>query len=683
LTDQTREQIYAAERSKRYRARFPDRDKSRVRQDRRIGDRHIRVRKCDMPFSGVDGEGGGVDELGRQNFLLLRAGDRELYTGKHLSTNECLEFLCGIDPDKISVGFYFNYDATMILRDLPKERLDRLFAPWSDEKEAKQRQMFWTWYGEYGIKFLPRQFLSVCRSQFHPVTGFSIPVNGSIRTIYETGGFFQGTFVKQLRDFAIGTIEQQELIANTKNDRSDFIEMTPEIRYYNKLECDLLADLMEQFRTNCYEADISPRTWNGAGKLAGALHKANNTPTKKVVWELVPKQCLYMAHDAYYGGRFEVTRIGQIEGPIYEYDISSAYPDAMRGLPCLLHGRWKPHSAKGPSSRATFAISVVHFKHPTNGFLFGLPIRQKKGSIQWPAQGNGTYWSCEIESAKRLGAKITYVKGWEYECKCDCHLFDWVEQLFIYRKSLGKSGRGYPIKLGINSLYGLLAQRVGSPKFGNFLWAGLITARCRSKLNQAIAQSPKDICMIATDGIYSKAPLDLPLTDRLGDWEQTVYEDGIFIVKPGLWWAGEKTKTRGVAKSSVVAGKELFLKEWDQFVHTPGRRTDGAFGAPIIPVKVNLFTGLKLANARGKPETAGKWISDDRMISFDWSNKRRGAGHTFEGLAAVTKPYLGGKDVWTVTYSNDMEAVHLSDIASEEMADLPDATTAEQLILGN
>jgi hypothetical protein len=31
------------------------------------------------PFVGVDGEGGGTDELGRQNYLLLRAGDELLF----------------------------------------------------------------------------------------------------------------------------------------------------------------------------------------------------------------------------------------------------------------------------------------------------------------------------------------------------------------------------------------------------------------------------------------------------------------------------------------------------------------------------------------------------------------------------------------------------------------------------
>ncbi len=48
-----------------------------------------------------------------------------------------------------------------------------------------------------------------------------------------------------------------------------------------------------------------------------------------------------LANMAYYGGRFEITRTGLLDQPVYEYDIGSAYPDGMRYLPCLEHGRWE------------------------------------------------------------------------------------------------------------------------------------------------------------------------------------------------------------------------------------------------------------------------------------------------------------------------------------------------------
>src|SRR6185436_13148937 len=81
------------------------------------------------PFTGCDGEGAGTDELGRQLYLLFRMGDRELFTGSHLSTEELLDFICDHPADEILVGFAFGYDVTMMLRDLDRERLNRLFEP--------------------------------------------------------------------------------------------------------------------------------------------------------------------------------------------------------------------------------------------------------------------------------------------------------------------------------------------------------------------------------------------------------------------------------------------------------------------------------------------------------------------------------------------------------------------------
>jgi hypothetical protein len=57
------------------------------------------------PFVGCDGEGAGADELGRQLYLLFRMGERELFTGSHLSTEELLDFICDHPPGDISVSY--------------------------------------------------------------------------------------------------------------------------------------------------------------------------------------------------------------------------------------------------------------------------------------------------------------------------------------------------------------------------------------------------------------------------------------------------------------------------------------------------------------------------------------------------------------------------------------------------
>lgn len=594
------------------------------------------------PFTGCDGEGAGTDEKGRQLYMLFRMGERELFTGEPLSSEELLDFICDHSSDEILVGFSFGYDVTMILRDVPPEQQKRLFEP-KDMGSGKSR---YTWFKQFDIEYLPKQYFRVRRMKWtldKEGNKRRVP-DGSARTIFETFGFFQKSFVKVIHEFEVGTKEGRALIVANKERRGDFTEMTQEEREYCKLECEYLAELMERLREYCDAAAIKPRTWNGAGKLASALHRREHTPRADgPELQAIPKGVLDFANMAYYGGRFEITRTGLIGSKVYEYDIRSAYPDAMRKLPCLAHGRWRKVSFSGckelDSKADALFVASVKFNHGDcgHGQMCGLPIRSREGHLYWPLEGAGVYWSPEIEAAKQLGALIEYREGWIYEKNCDCYAFDWVEPLFDYRRSIGSKGPGYPIKLAINSLYGKLAQRKGAGAYANMVWAGLITAHTRAKLMSAAALAPGRIVMAATDGIYSLDPLPLDIGERLGQWECEEL-DGLFIVQPGLYWSPEKRKRkgRGLPGSFFEQGglTERFEYEWSNYL------ANSASDFPSVAVPITNFIGLKLALSRGDPDSAGQWRAETRNISFDYRNKRE--GHCIEGNAFLTAPRPGG-----------------------------------------
>jgi len=564
-------------------------------------------------------------------------GDRELFTGSHLSTEELLDFICDEPAGSILVGFAFGYDVTMILRDLPPRQQAKLF----EEKEVGEGRSRYVWYKGFDIEYLPKQYFRVRRAIVHrDATGKESrrPVAGSSRTIYETFGFFQKSFLNTIKSFAVGTSEQIRSIAENKARRSSFTEIDDEERAYCRLECELLGELMERLREYCYAAGIRPTSWNGAGKLASGLHKLHLTPTGHDVGFSTPSEVFDFANMAYYGGRFEVTRTGLIGQKVYEYDIRSAYPDKMRQLPCLVHGKWRRASAGDISSHRGLYIASCTFKHPDNGRaqMCGFPLRSQEGHLYWPRQGGGVYWSVEIESTRKLGAKITIKGGWIFEAGCDCQPFDWIEPLFDYRRTIGSQGAGYPIKLGINALYGTLAQRVGRGRYTNMIWAGLITAMTRAQLNEAIALNPGRILMVATDALYSLDPLPLECGDKLGQWEGAELED-LFLVQPGLYWSPDKRKkkSRGLPGKFFEEGgrTEEFERRWKHW------RDYASEEFPCVDVPLQSFVGLKIALARGKPETAGKWVDEIRSISFDYRNKRD--GHAWEGDAIVTGPKQG------------------------------------------
>lgn len=122
-----RERVRKREARKRRTPEQREREKVRERS---------RDRKKLRPFMAIDGEGGGTDELGRQNYLLMVASgatageERILHQGgKPLSVRDCLEFLLSLPANHTFVGYGLGYDATQILRGIKPPTLRRILNP--------------------------------------------------------------------------------------------------------------------------------------------------------------------------------------------------------------------------------------------------------------------------------------------------------------------------------------------------------------------------------------------------------------------------------------------------------------------------------------------------------------------------------------------------------------------------
>jgi hypothetical protein len=609
-----------------------------------------RSRKKVRSFMAIDGEGGGTDALDRQNYLLMVAagvaGEEHVLhrDGKPLTIRDCLEFLLSLPREPILVGYGFGYDITQILRAIKESTLRQILNP----RQGKNGPCY-TYWGDYAIAYQQGQYLRVAR--IDRSNGKPIIIKGSCRTIYETLGFFQCAFIKTIRDWNIGSDDERAVIAENKMLRNEFSKLTAEIIEYCKLECRHLAMLMMEFREVCKAAGIEPRQWSGAGWLAAALLDKHGVPKRPLTVKetdalaekkpsknqkpLKPRrpervrEFEVAANHAYYGGRFEVSRIGSIAGPVYEYDLRSAYPAAMPRLPCPLHTRWehRPHATSLP--RGELYLAKVSFSH-ADGLWCGLPFRQQ-GGLFWPLQGTGWYWSPEIEAAGHyLHADIVPHDLWIARCECDCRTFDWVTALYEERRRIGSKTRGYPLKLGLNSLYGKTAQRSGRGPYHDAVSAGLITAITRARLIEAIAQDPGAVVMLATDAVFSVRPLTLDIGEGLGQWEEKVWTD-LFIAKPGVYWSlsdlKKSVKSRGAPRSVIGEAAPRFhalFDEWFGVMRRPGAMklllTERKI--PSVPVKVRIFNGCRLALSRGKPWLAGKWEDVSRRESFEWRTKR-------------------------------------------------------------
>jgi hypothetical protein len=219
---------------------------------------------------------------------------------------------------------------------------------------------------------------------------------------------------------------------------------------------------------------------------------------------------------------------------------------------------------------------------------------------------------------------------WVAQRKCSCRLFDWVDDLYDQRRRLGPDTRGQPLKFGLNSLYGKLAQRSGRGPYHDAVSAGLITAATRARLIEALAQDPEAGFMLATDGVYTMRPLSLDIGDGLGQWEAKVWPD-LFVVQPGVYWSPSKQeeslKSRGAPRSVIGDAAPRFVTAWEALHErlSPAefreRRLEERL-FPAVPVAVHVFYGCRLALHRNKPWLAGRWEDVERQESFEWRTKR-------------------------------------------------------------
>lgn len=640
---------------KRSRARNPERTKELAKIHRKAAAMHARELKLKRSFVGVDGEGAGKDLLGRQDYRLLRAGDQFIMNDGHLRTEELLNFIAGLDPDPIYVGYYFNYDVTMILRDVPHDMglLSRFGTHWKG----------------FNIYYMPNKEFWVCRSEWDSAANHYKAVSPRV-TINDVGPFFQCPFYKALADWKIGDPEQLAEIAAGKALRPEFETITAQIFSYNRLEVELLAQLMEQFRDVCEHCDIVPDKWQGPGWVAAKMLQQNGIAKTKELTEVIDRRLWDFANKAYYGGRFEITRVGHIASTVHEYDICSAYPAGMIDLPCLQHGEW---SFVTELPTEPLYIAEVHFRYPEESFLCDFPIRDKRsGTIYWPNEGIGWYHSIEIDAAVERD-EIDFVRfrgAWQYHRQCDCKPFgEFVPRIYAERKAIGKSTKGYPLKLGLNSLYGKLCQSIGSAPFANPIWGGMITAHCRAQLIRAYSKliDIEDVVMLATDGLYTLSEMQLDIGEQLGEWERKRHP-GMFLLKPGVYYYDTKDqapKTRGIARSVLQRHEQMIRSTFAEWLeHHPKGAPKDLFGravlrgfAPEVKVEVVNFIGRRLAIARHRPETAGSWVITTRTEKMDWSSKRDGGILAPDGKSIKTIAKRGSPRLTTHPYQKQIGKV--------------------------
>ena len=604
-------------------------------------------------YLGVDGEG-----QGRKKHLYVtlscstETGSRAwwIHDPEGLSTKRCLDFLLELPQSNSKMFCYsFGYDLTKILTDLPDDKLYVLFRP-----ELRQRPGKEALKGPYPVRW-EGYSLNMQGTKFTIIKG------DRRRVVWDIWKFFQGKFVGAIENWKVGNPELWERMQRMKDRRADFDKLTfEEVLDYNLEECRCMAGLARKLVEAHEKAELELTSFYGAGSTASAMLKKMGIKDKI---KPAPKDMSVAVASAFFGGRFENSAIGVIEGRVFNYDISSAYPYQLCFLPCLLHGTWEHTFDRKALEDCQGAL--VHYTLGPNPRISSwgpFPFRTSEGAICFPiTSGGGWVWKQEYEQAERMFPHVQFQEAWVYRTICACQPFKDIPRYYLERLKIGKEGAGIVIKLGMNSNYGKLAQSVGRGVFNSWVWAGMITSNTRAQL-LAILERHKDwsnLLMMATDGIYTREEVETPLpwdtgTDvevldtssgktvrkPLGAWEKDVVDKGIFLARPGIYFPLnptdkelKKIRGRGVGKGVVYENHARIVDSWNRYgVYKSVKvanvsRFCGAkssisrSGPPNAPVYKRADGTQKMPDGRPAP-AYGQWVTREVEMSFDPMPKR-------------------------------------------------------------
>ena len=551
-------------------------------------------------FVSFDGEGFNRPD-GSHVYALLQdsAGGRIEDFAEGLSSYRCFRFI--LDAPRrfggrfCGVSYGFDYDVNNFLRDLPRAKLEYLHA----HGEVKT--------GHFRVEWRPRKWFQV--SELDPVINRTI--KGRSVRIYDTLGFYNVPFTKACEDWVGMNDPDYGLVAEGKELRPKFsVEHADFMRRYDEAELRLMVRLTSKLKAAFDAAEIELYQYYGAG--AAAWKFLSDIGFKRYINPEVPTEIRTAARCAYFGGRIEVPVYGCIPGPLYDYDINSAYPSAALDLPNIAAGSWSRDKTHRPD--LPFSLYHLHWDLPLGRPFYPFPWRATDGAIFFPPTGRAWVWSPELNSALMHGGfpkrTIRVLDAFHFTpSDPDFHPLGLLRDKYALRKWFEHevNPAWMAIKLTLNAIYGKLAQSVSGmaqfgakdgkgrrPTFHQIEYAGFMASTCRARVYAAACQKPNAILAFATDGILSREALDLPVSEEMGDWDlesfeaATLVQSGVYrLQKPdGKWQA----RGRGFAERDIPW--DDVLAAWsrgDQTLEIVGKERFIGIGAALSNDRMDLW----------------------------------------------------------------------------------------------
>lgn len=475
------------------------------------------------PFIAVDGNTTTV--AGRTLYTELHTSDGlSIKNPAGLSTIEVFAFLSrNLPPSDKGIPIMFGgaEDWNFWVRDIPRQDLAQIY-----EGTFRERA---TPFGAFTVRWQPGK-------------AFMLRASGKkLVTIQDISSWFQAPFTEAVNTW-LGT---------KLGGHSSQLPIGERLR--------LTVELANTLRARLDRTNLRPRRWTGPGNSVVTLFRRHRI---KDAMADVPGPVASASRFAYAGGRIEPALFGSVScEPSHQYDLNSAYAEGLTHVPSLANGRWAHH--KGDPGSHPFAL----YKVTTSGASAILPspvfTRGPLGAISFPVHASNWVWSPEMDVIREWSDRgygdVHIIEAWVFTPSSTVRPFAFIADLYRERQALKEADdpAQLAVKVVLAAIYGKLCQQLGFleakgkrpeeiPPYHQLEWAGYVTSWTRAAMFRATLPDLSAVIAFETDALFTRKPLDLPVSTELGEWKHTEYRS-LTYVQSGIY-AGETTEGKKVLK---------------------------------------------------------------------------------------------------------------------------------------
>lgn len=551
-----------------------------------------------MPFL-MQFSGPGTDETGT---LLVRVPHRE-HAALRLFVDYLDSYCTRKDTEYIIVGWNLSYEWTQLFRDLTDTGEDAI--PFNQLPEFT----FDTDRRDDSGNLRSRWRVKVLNDKRYSATFTHLGTKRVVRVI-DGMSFFVTGLDKAAGMLGLGakiTLPKGKIKKLTRADADDpfFCRYARQDAYLTRRIGEVIVDLFKEY-------DVT--TCISAPQFAAKVFR-HHFLTSEIAQ---PSPDLEQAGlSSYHGGKNGY----YLPGPkhlrkMWHYDITSAYPEAMRALPDPTQAVWVPVTDYVPGRHALYRVSMTYRPCAYRG------LQAHDGHKLSTEYVDGVWTtSYELDAIVSQGeADIHAIEGWSMEGPSGGPLVDYVDRFFAMKRNATGPMRE-AAKLFLNSLYGKFFQKVG---LGDVGWweadqdgpmtyrhdptepydyragglyhppiASLITGYVRGKIHRL--EHRYGAVMTSTDGLFArKPPIPADIGSDLGmltatRGELSIWRERLYLFDPedGGKRKGALHGYRGsfddLAKVPLTTGAWEYTASQLVTLRLAGRTFAGADGVPIRP----------------------------------------------------------------------------------------------------